>query len=45
MLRFATAVEQIVTAVNTADSEEKIMTINKIITTLMNLNDYWNSSS
>jgi hypothetical protein len=38
MLRVATAVHQIVTAVNTsASEEEEIMTITKIVMTVMNL--------
>jgi hypothetical protein len=39
VLRIATAAQQTVTAVNAADSEEeKIMTITKIVMTIMNLN-------
>jgi hypothetical protein len=41
MLRVATTIQQIVTAVNTAASEEeKIMTITKIVMTVMNLNGH-----
>jgi hypothetical protein len=40
MLRVATSVEQIVTAVITAVTEEKIMTITKIVITAMNFNGH-----
>jgi hypothetical protein len=40
MLRVATAVQEIVTAVKTAASEEEKMTITKIAMTVMNLNGH-----
>jgi len=40
MLRVATAVEQVVTAVNTASEEEKVMSINRIVMSVMSLNGH-----
>jgi len=40
MLRVATAVQEIVTAVKTAASEEEKMTITKMAMTVMNLNGH-----